>query len=498
MSKNHIRFIFGVLIFAMIFCTPEKEKAQLKYESTWTSLSKHQTPQWYKDAKFGIYTHWGIYSVPAKGPNGSWYEHFMYISGSEQNKYHIENYGPPEKFGYKDFIPMFKAEKFNADEWADLFQKSGAQFAGPVAIHHDGFAMWDTKYSEWNAAKMGPHKDVVGELERAIKKRGMKFLTSFHHIEHWWFVPTWDQRYDTNNPAYKEFYGPIHDSFRDSPTDEYLTSWKDKVIEVIDNYDPDIIWFDTGLGSVREDYRKQMIAYFYNKALERNKEVVLNYKGNDISPGIGVVDLELAQMRKMTYYNWITDTSVDDQGAWGYVKEANYKSVNNLVDNLIDRVSKNGYLLLNVGPKADGSIPEEVKEQLLGIGNWLKINGEAIYSTIPWTIAEEGPTKLKSDASFNNEEKFEYTSQDIRFTTKDNILYAICLDWPGEKIIIKSLSTFVHEDFVGIYKEEIKSVSMLGDGKELEWVMDKEGMIIKLPLEKPCNYAFVFKIVLSR
>ena len=445
--------IIGLLIFFISLNLSAQTFVENKtsYEASWSSLQKQEIPDWFLDGKFGIYTHWGVYSVPATGPNGTWYSHFMYFNeNSPQRKYHEETYGPIEEFGYKDFIPMFKAENFNADEWAELFLRSGAKWAGPVAEHHDGFAMWNTKYNDYNSVKMGPRKDIVGELEKAIKARGMKFVTTFHHETNWWFFPTWDKRYDCGDPKYSDLYGPIHNK-GDEPTEEYLDEWYGKIIEVIDNYNPDLIWFDTGFGAIKEIYRKKMLAYYFNNAINKGKEVVVTYKDNDLPPGIGVTDLERAQMLDKTEYVWITDTSIDDQGAWSYVKDAGYKSVDRLVDNLVDRVSKNGYLLLNVGPKADGTIPEEAKECLLGIGKWLEVNGEAIYGTRPWTMAAEGPVVLEEESTFDNEIDIPYTSEDIRFTVKDNFLFAITLDWPGEEAVIKSITTkkFPNEDFVG-------------------------------------------------
>jgi len=224
-------------------------------------------PQWLRDGKFGIYTHWGVYAVHGMGPNGTWYANAVYKNeNSWQRKHWEETYGTLDEFGYKDLIPMFTAEKFNADEWADLFEKSGARFAGPVAEHHDGFAMWDTEYSEWNAAKMGPKRDVVGELEKAVKSRGMKFVTAFHHAYSWNYFPVWDKRYDCSDPQYSGLYGPVHEKGAE-PSKEFLDEWKGKIIEVIDKYDPDFLWFDFTLDIIREDYIKDFIAYYYNKAL---------------------------------------------------------------------------------------------------------------------------------------------------------------------------------------------------------------------------------------
>jgi len=494
---NVIPMVTIVIILLTGGCRQGEENmsiAEKKYEPTWESLKNNKIPQWLRDGKFGIYTHWGVYAVHGMGPNGTWYANAVYRNQNGwQRKHFEESYGPLTEKGYKDLIPMFTAENFDADEWADLFKRSGARFAGPVAEHHDGFAMWDTKYSEWNAAKMGPKRDVVGELEKAIKSRNIKFVTAFHHAYSWNYFPVWDKRYDCSNPQYSGLYGPVHEKGAE-PTKEFLDEWQGKILEVIDKYDPDFLWFDFALDIIREDYIKEFIAYYYNKALKNKKEVVVTYKHYDLVPEVGLVDLELGQEPELTHHEWITDSSVDDQGAWSYVKEAGFKPVNRLVDNLIDRVSKNGYLLLNVGPKPDGTIPDEAKKCLLGIGKWLEVNGEAIYGTSAWTFAGEGPTELErsKDAMFN-EADIVYTSQDIRFTVKKDTLYAIALDWPGEEAVIYSLAG--HKGFNGLYRDEIKEITMLGDDKPLEWRLDNEALFIKTPEKRPCEHAFVFEIV---
>ncbi|MHC4265827.1 MAG: alpha-L-fucosidase, partial [Planctomycetota bacterium] len=491
-------------------------------------------------------------------------------------------------FGYKDLIPMFTAEKFDADEWAELFEKAGAKFAGPVAEHHDGFAMWDTKYSEWNAAKMGPKRDVVGELEKAIKKRDMKFVTAFHHAANWFFFPVHDKRYDTGDPKNSGLYGQYHQP-GEKRNQEFIDEWYNKIIEVIDNYSPDFIWYDFALDEIPEGYVKDFLAYYYNHAEEKGKQVVVTYKGNDLVPATGVRDLELGQEASITYHEWITDSTVDDRGAWGYADDLTFKSPNRVVDNLVDRVAKNGYLLLNVGPKADGTIPEEARDLLLEVGEWLEVNGDGIYGTSPWTIASEGPTNLGAVGEIGfNESNVVYTNEDIRFTVKGDNIYATFLAWPEEEAVIKTLRAAgreeededeedededeededEEEDFVplagktftigeytwefrekgeltvsggmagegaegvyeqegekvlitvstyetegtydgetfevsqeepapryaGFYKEEIKRITMLGDDKELDWEQTREGLIIEVPDEKPCDYAFVFKI----
>jgi alpha-L-fucosidase len=496
MKKKILFGAFGLLLmFQLEIVISAQLNTQVPYTSSWNSVKNHAIPQWLRDGKFGIYTHWGVYAVPAQGPNATWYANKLYTNpDGPERKYHESTYGPLEKFGYKDFIPMFTGERFNADEWADLFQKAGARFAGPVAEHHDGFSMWDTKYSEWNASRMGPRRDVVGELSRAIKKRNMKFVTAFHHAENWFYFPTWDKRYDCGDLKYSGLYGPIHEQGT-LPDKAFLDKWEGKIIEVIDKYDPDFIWFDFGLALIPDFYKLDMLAYYYNYAAAHKKDVVVSYKTFNLAPGAGLLDLELRQEANLTYYDWITDTSIDNGQGWGYVKGLGFKSVDNLVDNLVDRVSKNGYLLLNVGPKPDGTIPDEVKERLLALGKWLQINGEAIYGTTCWVTYGEGPAKLDpTKTGFNERNDLVYTAKDIRFTVRDNNLYAIVLNWPLEKVLITSFAP-KGRTWTGLYPSEIASVTMLGDGKELKWEMKKEGLSIETPKTKPCDYAYVLKIV---
>jgi alpha-L-fucosidase len=464
-----------------------------RFRPTWNSLRTINTPPWLRDGKFGIYTHWGVYSVPAYGKNGTWYAHNIYTNpDSDDRKHHEATYGPLEKFGYKDFIPMFTGEKFDADAWAQLFKQAGARFAGPVAEHHDGFSMWDTKYSKWNAAKMGPKRDVVGELSKAIKKQDMKFLTAFHHAENWFYFPTWNKKYDVSDPAYAGLYGRSH-APEALPDKQFLDTWEGKIIEVIDNYGPDIMWFDFGLKLVHEWYKKDVLTYYFNKALDQNRDVTVTYKWHDLPPLVGVDDLELGQELDLTYNEWITDTTVDAGSGWGYVKAAGFKTSDELVTGLVDRVSKNGFLLLNVGPKPDGTIPDEGRERLLAMGKWLSTNGEAIYGTTPWFTPGEGPTQLEKKGAFNEKNGLVYTPQDIRFTANDNILYATVLAWPGEAASIKSLVP-KGNTWTGLYPSEIASITMLGDGAELPWKFTPDALVIQTPKNKPCDHAYVFKI----
>jgi len=367
--------------------------------------------------------------------------------------------------------------------------------------------MWDSRYTEWNAAKMGPKRNVVGELEVAIRNQGLRYMIALHHAENWWFFPHWFPEYDTSDPQYSGLYGPLHNQewgrnkpivdgrqeewdHQDKPTKEFLDIWLGKTCEVIDKYRPDLLWFDFGLMRVQEQYKKEMLAYYYNKANEWGKDVAVTYKWNHLVPGAGIIDLELGRFDTLTYHEWITDTTVDDGHGWGYLKETQYKSVRTLVHYLIDNVSKNGYMLLNVGPKPDGTIPKEAQEILVGIGKWLDLNGEAIYGTTPWMTYGEGPTEMAKAGYFMEDQEVQYTSDDIRFTVKGEVLYAICLGWPEGQVTVKSLS--------GLYEAEVESVRMLGIDQELAWSLSMGGLEVKLPDEKPCEHAFVFKITRTR
>ena len=420
----------------------------------------------------------------------------MYEDGNKIREYHEKTYGNLKDFGYKDFIPMFTAEKFNADEWAKLFKDAGAQFAGPVAEHSDGFAMWDSELTEWNSAKMGPKKDIVKLMADAVRKQGMKYIITYHR--HWlyaWF-PTWDKSTDAGDPQYADLYGPYakKGAFKMAertpeflPDDKFNQEWLDRLNELMDKYEPDIIWFDNKMNIIGEKYRMQFLANFYNNAEKWGKEVVCTYKAKDMAEGSAVLDLERSRMSEMKPFPWLTDDSID-WDSWCYIDAARYKTTNRLIDFLVDVVSKNGAVLLNINPKANGEIPSETKERLLQMGQWLKLNGEAIYGTRTWNVYGEGPQKIVEGhlSEFKNSEA---VAQDIRFTQKNGQLYAIALDWPEDgKLTIKTLKKG------NPYINNFESVSMLGCNDNLEFNQSDEGLVVTFPTEKPCDYAFVLKI----
>lgn len=477
-----------LLIAVSLIISLSASFSQERYQANWESLKKYQTPEWFKDAKFGIFIHWGVYSVPAF--RNEWYPRNMYRKGEDEFKHHVATYGPHSKFGYKDFIPQFKAEKFNAEQWVDLFKKSGAKYIVPVAEHHDGFAMYKTSLSKWNAAEMGPKRDIIGELSTASKKAGLVFGLSSHRIEHWWFMNGGRQfDSDVNDPAYADFYGPAREE-NETMSPEYMNDWLLRCTELVDKYQPQLFWFDWWIEQPALDpYRKSFAAYYYNKGLEWNKGVVINHKYDKAFPeGATVLDIERGKLTDIRQLPWQTDDAVSYK-SWGYIPEDSFKTPKYLINNLIDIVSKNGCLLLNIGPRADGVIPQETQDHLLAIGKWLEINGEAIYSTRPWKVFGEGPTEVAGGAFSDGKDK-PFTADDIRFTKKGNILYAISMDTPQKDITIKNLSSVAGNG-------KIKSVEMNGGHEKVNWTQTKTGLIIKPSKTYPAEHAVVYKIVFS-
>jgi len=464
----------------------------IKFKSDWSKI-KWNLPAWFYDAKFGIYCHFGVYCVPAF--DNEWYSHNMYVAGHKANLYHTEKYGHPSKFGYKDFIPMFKAEKFDADEWAKIFIRAGAKFAGIVAEHADGFAMWNSDLTRWCAAKMGPKRDIVGEVQESFQRRGLKFLVTFHHQWNWGWYPTDDKTVDASNPAFSGLYGfcTPRSAFgmnpNPKPNRDFQILWMNKIREVIDNYFPDAIYFDSRLQVIDEDFRFKIIEYYYNKSRKSGRETLVTYKDEDLPHHVGVLTIERSRMTILKNHVWLQDDSIDWK-SWCYVQNPHFKDAGRLVDKLVDVISKNGILLLNVTPKADGEIPKEVKRVLFEIGDWLMINGEAIYGSRPWRVFGEGPTCL-SDEIVREEVISNFLPGDIRFTRKEDNLYAILLEWPGEKIIIKSLAK-------DMAKERVHEVVLLGFDKEIAWQQDQNGLTVYLPPERPCKYAYTLRMKIDK
>ena len=478
--KNYFKFL---LVVGMALLMSRQMQAQERYQATWESLKKYNTPDWFRDAKFGIFIHWGVYSVPAFG--SEWYPRQMYQQGSNEFKHHVATYGPQSKFGYKDFIPIFKAEKFNPEQWVALFKKAGAKYVVPVAEHHDGFAMYKTALSKWNAFEMGPKRDVIGELAAEIKKQGLVFGLSSHRIEHWFFM-NGGRKFESDilDQKNNDFYGPAREE-SETPTPEYMNDWLLRNTELINNYQPQLFWFDWWIEQPAMDpYRKSFAASYYNKGLEWNKGVVINYKNISYPDGTAVLDMERGKLAGIRQLAWQTDDAIGNE-SWGFAASNTFKSAQYVITNLIDIVSKNGNLLLNIGPRADGTITDEETQTLLGTGKWLDVNGEAIYGTRPWKIFGEGPTESAS-GSFADQKK-PFTAQDIRFTTKGDALYAIALGLPAANTSIKLLGTKSGNGTVA-------GIGLVGNSDKVSWLQTADALIIRPSKNYPSENAVVYKI----
>ncbi|MCG6922321.1 MAG: alpha-L-fucosidase [Acidobacteria bacterium] len=462
----------------------------------WVSLEDFEAPNWYVDGKFGIFIHWGAYSVPAFG--NEWYPRNMYKSDTKEFAHHVETWGPQNEFGYKDFIPMFEAERYDPKAWASLFKASGARYVVPVAEHHDGFPMYDCSFTEWSAAKMGPKRDVVGELATAVRAEGLVFGLSTHRAEHWWFFDqgmTFDS--DVKDPRYAGLYGPARSREKaedqsEPPDQEFLDDWLARTVELVDKYQPQLVWFDWWIAQPAFHPNLQTFAaFYYNRGVEWGKGVAINYKkhgGESFPDTAGVLDIERGQLADLRPIFWQTDTSVS-KTSWGYVENHQYKTVDSIVDDLVDIVSKNGSLLLNIGPKPDGTIPEPEEKMLREIGAWLDVNGEAIYGTRPFAIFGEGPTSVV-EGPFGDTKREAFTAEDIRFTTREGALYAIALAWPENgRVSVRSLATGAAH-----YEGEVGHVSLLGSEEALQWSRDGDGLHVRLPAERPSEHALALRI----
>ena len=466
-----------------------------RYKADWKSLAHHKTPEWYYRDKFGIFIHWGIYSVPAYG--NEWYSRSMYDKSAREFEYHIKTYGPQNKFGYKDFIPMFKAEKFNADEWITLFKKAGAGYVMPVCEHHDGFAMYETEFNRWNAKNMGPKRDVAGELKAACEKEGLTFCASTHRAEHYFFMNmgrTFDS--DVNDDNYRDFYGPAYycpeldsaklgitteDTYAVGASKEWLEDWLVRTCELIDKYQPSILYFDWWIQNHSfKPYLKKLCAYYYNRAEEWGKEVTINYKHEAFPPTVATFDVERGALTDISPVPWQTDTAIGKQ-SWGYRADNEYKNSRQIICDLIDIVSKNGMMLLNIGPKSDGTITDEETAVLLEIGEWLSKNGEGIYGTTFWKQFGEGEVNNEAGFFKDSEEK-QFTASDFRFTYKNSSVYAFQMRPEGNDVKIKAFKKRSSHDFL------VKSVTLLETGEKLDFYRNEDEMIIKtngLTSDKP-------------
>ncbi len=491
-------------------CNTQVEQKNEPYTAEWGSLQKHEAaPEWFKNDKIGVYFHWGVYSVP--GWRGEWYPRWMYIHdrvgfGEDVYKHHREEYGAD--FHYHDFIPMWKAPKFNAKEWVDIFESSGAKFIGAIAEHHDGFSLWDSKVNEFNSVDMGPGINVVKEIAEETRKRDLKFMATFHHGFNQLFYPkeratyngimcrhTWlyDKTDVPKDPKYTKLYGL-------QSTEEAADLWLAKLEEVIDEFCPDYIWMDFCSEYIDSEHRREFLKHYFNKAAEEGRDVVVNTKGSYFPTDIAVVNVERATMEDITPESWITDFIVGS--SWSFNRD-NRSAMNpqKMIRAVADVVSKNGVVLFSAGPMADGTIPEEQVAAMRKMGKWFKLYGEAIYNTRPFLSFGQGPTVMKRDAADEwniyggvNKGLFELKPEDVRYTyDNQRTVYAIQCGWK-EGGLKHMLKIFTNKKAIA------KDVSVLGSDEKIEWRVTPEGLEVSQPKKMPAEgeAAIVYKITIEQ
>lgn len=452
------------------------------FKAEWSSLSEFEVPSWFGKAKFGIFTHWGLYSVAAH--DNEWYSRNMYKMDMEPWAYHRKNFGDQAQFGYKDFIPLFTAEKFNPDEWIKLFKEAGAKYIFPVAEHHDGFQMYKSNISKYNAYDMGPHRDIIGELKLAAQAQGLKFCTSSHRAEHWFFMGHGKAfESDIKEPMQRgDFYWPamLEPDNQDLqsnpyPTEEYLTDWLLRTCEIVDRYQPSLLYFDWWIQhEAFKDVMQKLAAYYYNRGAQWGKKVGICYKHDGMMFGSGIVDVERGKLADAKPYVWQTDTAIA-KNSWCYTDSLEYKTTKQIICNFVDIISKNGNMLLNVGPKGDGSIPEKDQEILREIGHWMHTNEEAIYNSFPWRKSMEGTVK-EQEGQFTDNNEIVYTKEDIRFTAARDSIYAFIMQYPEDgKVTIRSLALSKDQN-VPEFHGLIENVSVLGSNEVPSYTRDTEGL----------------------
>lgn len=532
----------GILLLILVLsCSPKHEKMETGvYEPTWESLSQYgQAPDWFRDVKFGIWAHWGPQCQPEQG---DWYARFMYDEGSPQYKWHVENYGHPSEFGFKDVINSWKAENWKPDELMALYKRVGAQYFFTLGNHHDNFDLWDSKYHTWNSVNLGPKKDIVAGWEKAARANGMYFGVSIHSSHAWiWYetaqradregpfkgIPydgklrkedgkgTWWEGYDPqelyaqNHPLSEESHNTwrIHSQWgwengASIPSEEYCQNFFDRNIDMINKYNPDLIYYDDTsmpLWPV-SDVGLQVVSHFYNKSIKENNglnnAVVFAKILTEDQKKCLVWDVEKGVPDQIQEKPWQTCTCL---GNWHYDRsiydQDRYKSAKTVVHMLIDIISKNGNLLLSVPMRGDGTIDEKEEAILNGIAAWMDVNRESIFDTRPWKVFGEGPVADSAnplvDQGFNEGRHQPYSAEDIRFVTKGSVLYAHVLGWPANgKVIIRSLA-----ENNPLFEYSIDDISILGVDKQPSYERTGEGLVVTLPDGmKPCEISFVLKI----
>ncbi len=466
------------------------------------SLKTYKAPDWFRDAKFGIWAHWGPQAVPRAG---DWYARNLYVPGHPHYDHHLKTYGHPSKLGYKDIIPLWTADKWDPEGLMDKYAAAGAKYFVSMGVHHDNFDLWNSKHHRWNAVAMGPKRDVVGTWKAAAQKRGLRFGVSEHlGASHNWYHPShgydqfWPENgvdYDGANPAYSDLYHPKHNEPFRGNADTWYTHdpkyhqiWFNRIRDLVDSYQPDLLYSDGGLpfGVVG----RSLLAHMYNSNMTRHGklESVYNCKAfgsGEYDAAMCVQDVERGVLKGINPLPWQTDTS---NGDWFYSDGYTYKTAPEVIYMLSDIVSKNGNLLLNIVLYPDGSLPPESQTLLDELAPWMHVNAEAIHGTRPWKIFGEGPTETV-DGAFR--ESAAYTAQDIRFTTKGDAIYAITLGEPKQSVAITSLGRSA-----GHEKRPVRRVNLLGVPKALKFRQTDQALVVDLPADLPTRHASVLKITI--
>jgi alpha-L-fucosidase len=516
MNQTSLKFFAASAVLALnVFVLPESQAGDTAqtnaiadgsvrtFQPTWNSLTNYQCPDWFRDAKFGIWSHWGPQSVPE---GGDWYARNMYVEGHAAYKLHLSKFGHPSKVGYKDVVTQWKAEKFDAaqaERLMRLYKDAGARYFVSMGVHHDNFDLWNSKFHKWNAVNVGPRKDIVGMWAEAARQHGLRFGVS-EHLErsYSWFNtnkrsdtngPLAGVPYDGNDPKFADFYFPPHAdesmTYPADPPEWWMHQWRDRINDLVGSYHPDLLYTDGGIpfGEVG----RSVVADFYNSSVQRNggrleavytlKQMQWGKKGDhgDYAEGVGVRDMERGFLGKIEPRPWQTDTSIGD---WFYNPKWGYRPAKWVVHMLADIVSKNGNLLLNVVQRPDGSLDPQAETLLKELAAWMSINGEAIHGTRPWRVFGESE---KTTEAGHFKEDVNYSAKDIRFTTKGESLYAIALGVPQGEVKITAL---------GAAGGGIDSITLLGSDAKLNWTQSDEALTIQPVPQWPCQHAVVFKI----
>lgn len=464
------------------------------------SLKAYQAPDWFRDAKLGIWAHWGPQAVPRRG---DWYARWMYVPGHPHYAHHLETYGHPSEQGYKDIIPLWKAERFDPDALMDLYAAAGAKYFVSMGVHHDNFDLWDSRHHRWNAVAMGPRRDIVGAWRDAARRRGLRFGVSEHlgASHNWWrpshlydqFWPKLGVPYDGADAQFSDLYHPEHNEPYRGTADSWYTRdpkfhrlWFARIRDLIDSYQPDLLYSDGGLPF--GDVGRALVAHFYNSSIARNGQLEAVYNCKDLGSGefdrqACVQDVERGVLSGINDLPWQTDTS---NGDWFYAEDDHYKTGRQVIHMLADIVSKNGNLLLNVVLHPDGSLPPSSQTLLADLAAWMQVNSEAIHGTRPWRVFGEGPTEAAAGAF---QEKADYTADDIRFTARGDTVYAIILGEPSGEVAIQSLGRAS-----GLERREVKRVRMLGYPAPIAFTQRDAALLIQAPQTSQARHATAFEV----